>query len=92
LSIAKGAASKKVRDIVRPEYGRRVAAVCEALKAVEASRLAYEELKSQLESADVAWTGLGPMSLGFLGDFIAGRSWQIERVIRESKEAGYYAG
>jgi hypothetical protein len=86
LSEAKGPASTAVCQIVKPEYGRRVAAVAKALEAVEAARADYDDLRNQFEAEDVSWTALGPLSLGFLGD---PRDSHIQRFLREAKEAGY---
>lgn len=89
LAVARTAASKTICTAARPEYGRRVGAVCEALKAVAIARAAYDDLRGELERQDVSWASLGPVSLGFLGD---ARDGHIQRFIREAREAGYYVG
>lgn len=86
LTDAKGPASSAICQTVRPEYGRRVAAVAKALEALALARADYDDLKNQFEAEDVAWSSLIPLSLGFLGD---PRDGQIPRFMREVKEAGY---
>lgn len=86
LSDAKGPASTAVCQIVKPEYGKRVAAVAKALEALAGARADYDDLRNQFEAEDVAWTSLIPLALGFLGD---PRDGQIPRFMREAKEAGY---
>ncbi|QDB99777.1 hypothetical protein [Mesorhizobium sp. 8] len=88
LSVERGAASVKICDQVRAEYGRRVAAICKALEAANAAHREYEQLKNDLEAEDVAWTRLMPMPPRFLGDV---RDGHVHRYLREAKEAGYYA-
>lgn len=87
LAVARTGASKTICTAARPEYGRRVAALCEALWAVSAARAAYDDLRDEFERLDVSWGSLGPVSLGFLGD---ARDGHVHRFIREAKEAGYY--
>lgn len=86
LSDAKGPASLAVCQIVKPEYGRRVAVVAKALETLAAARADYDDLRNQFEAEDVQWTHLVPISLGFLGD---PRDGHIPRFMREVKEAGY---
>ena len=86
LSDAKGSASAAVCQIVKPEYGRRVAAVAKALETLAEARADYDDLRNQFEAEDIAWTSLVPMSLGFLGD---PRDGHIPRFMRDAKEAGY---
>ncbi len=89
LQVARGTASKEVCRLVRPEYGRRVAAICDALLAVAAARADYDELRDEFERHDVAWGSLIPMSLNFMGD---ARDGHIQRYLKDAKEAGYYGG
>jgi hypothetical protein len=79
-------ASRAVCATVKPEYARRVAAVCRAVETLAAARAGYEDLRGQFEAEDVAWTSLVPMSLGFLGD---PRDGHLPRLLRDAKEAGY---
>jgi len=89
LADARGPASAKVRAAVKAEYGQRVAAIVEALKAVDEARRSYSELVKNLEVEDVEWTALGPLGLGFLGEVESGMSFHVGRVAREAREAGY---
>lgn len=86
LTTARGKASQLVCDVVRPEYGRRVAAICGALQALAEARAEYDNLRDEFDRNDVAWGSLGPVSLNFLGD---ARDGHIDRFIREAREAGY---
>ncbi|MGW9332296.1 hypothetical protein [Bosea sp. NPDC055594] len=87
LAVARTGASKAICMAARPEYGRRVAALCEALQAVSVARADYDNLRDEFERHDVSWASLGPLGLGFLGD---ARDGHVHRFIREAKEAGYY--
>ncbi|MCP3406210.1 hypothetical protein [Bradyrhizobium sp. CCGB01] len=80
LDDAKGPASTAVCQIVKPEYGKRVAAVAKALEALAEARAGYDDLRNQFEAEDVAWTSLIPLALGFLGD---PRDGQIPRFMKE---------
>lgn len=89
LAEAKSKASVKVCEASRGEYGRRVAAICKALVAVESARQDYYALRDQFEAEDIAWTRLGPLSLGFLGDRSDGK---INYILQEATKSGYYNG
>ncbi|ATU92740.1 hypothetical protein [Phyllobacterium zundukense] len=86
IADARGKASSAVCASVRPEYGRRVAAIAKALEAVQAARNEYAGLVDDLEAENIAWTSLVPVALGFLGDRQDGH---IARFLREAREAGY---
>ncbi|GAB4073183.1 hypothetical protein KHC28_15385 [Ancylobacter sonchi] len=88
LREARGRASRLVCDEVRPEYGRRVAALCRAMQALDAERKSYDELRSQLEVEDIAWSTLRPMNLGWMGNAFDGG--HIEVFLKNAREAGYY--
>ncbi|WP_439496841.1 hypothetical protein [Bosea sp. (in: a-proteobacteria)] len=87
LAVARGAASKTICAMARPEYGRRVAAICDALQALAAARAAYDDLRFEFDTQDVSWGSLVPMSPNFLGD---ARDGHIQRYLSEAKGAGYY--
>jgi hypothetical protein len=82
-------ASVAVCEMVAPEFANRVTAICDALKAVHAARMEYVKLVDALNAEDVAWTRLGSVGLGFLGDHIDGH---VQRVIREAVREGNYNG
>jgi len=88
IDVEKGRASVAVCEVVKPEFGKRVAAAAKALEAAHAARMAYVQLIDALNAEDVQWTRLGSMSFGFLGDHLDGH---VQRFIREAKEHGYYA-
>lgn len=72
IAEAKSPASALVVAASRDEYRKRVAAVARAAAELHQARLAYLDLKWQFEAEDVAWTALGPISIGFLGDHTDG--------------------
>lgn len=82
-------ASVAVCEIVKPEFARRVAEICDGLKAVHTARMAYVELVDALNAEDIAWTRLGSVGLGFLGDHLDGH---VQRVIKEATREGNYNG
>ncbi|WP_081158764.1 hypothetical protein [Ensifer aridi] len=86
LTDRRDRASAAVRAAVKDEYGRRVAAVAEALRQANAAHLELVEIIDQLEREDVSWTALGPMQPRFLGD---PRDGHVQRYLREAKELGY---
>lgn len=86
LREARTKASLVVCNAVRPEYGRRVAAIADALKAVASARAEYHQMRDELEREDIAWFSLVPMDPAFLGD---ARDGHIQRYLKEAKEAGY---
>lgn len=86
LAEQKPQANTTAVEACRAEYGRRVAAMVEAFRAVQAAREAYDELRDQFEREDIRWSRLGPMSPNFLGD---ARDGHVQRFIREAREAGY---
>ncbi|MDF2810516.1 MAG: hypothetical protein K0S56_1547 [Microvirga sp.] len=88
LREARSSASRVVCGEVRPEYARRVAALCRALEVLAAERRAYDELRDQLEAEDIAWSTLTPMSLGWLGNPVDGG--HIAVFLKNAQEAGYY--
>lgn len=88
IAVERGKASRIVCDAVRPEYQKRAAVVAKALETVQAARADYEDLRNQFEAEDVAWTSLGPLTLGWLGD---PRDGHIPRFLKDVREAGYYA-
>ena len=86
IAERQGPASRAVVAQCRTEYRRRVAAVVAALQTVQAARAEYDDLRDQFEANDIAWTSLGPLSLGFLGDQ---RDGHIDRLVQDAREAGY---
>lgn len=86
IQTARTTASREACALIKPEYGRRVTALCDALKATAAARASYDELRDQLDAEDIAWGSLVPMVPNFLGD---PRDGHIQRYLKEAKEAGY---
>lgn len=87
IGEARTKASLIVSEAAKPEYGRRVAAICRALEAVAAARAEYAELVDQFERNDISWLRLMPFQPSFLGD---PRDGHLAQYIQEAKTAGYY--
>lgn len=85
---AKGAASQLVCAATRPEYGRRVKAMVDAAKLLDAAHKHYDELRFQFEAEDVAWGSLIPMTPSFLGGSNE-PDRRLARFVREAEAAGY---
>jgi chromosome segregation ATPase len=88
LSEARNGASKAVCDVVRGEYQRRLGAVCEAAKALEAAREQHDALLDDIEREDVNLAYLRAVRPFFLGDRHDGK---VSYFLREVKEAGHNA-
>ncbi|WP_245525732.1 hypothetical protein [Mesorhizobium sp. M00.F.Ca.ET.216.01.1.1] len=87
LNAAKGAASTKVREAVKPEYTRLVQAMAKAIEALKMARAEYDSLLDQFSAEDVEWTALTPMQPTFCGDRHDGH---LERWLRAAREIGYH--
>lgn len=83
---ARGRASATVREKVKPEYGKRVAALASALEQAHAARLSLRELVEEMEVDGCSWAALGVFEPSFLGDREDGH---VHRFVREAKVAGY---
>jgi hypothetical protein len=89
IAAARTAASAKVVEAVRPEYGRRVQVLGQALVAAYVAHSELLELTDQLNAADVAWSGLTPLqATRLLGDRRDNYS-QLAIWLREAASAGY---
>lgn len=88
LLDAEGAASLKVCEQSRPEYGRRVQAICRALQELDVAYQALEDLKNDFERENIRWTRLTPLLPTWAGSSKDPDS-RISRYLREAKEAGY---
>jgi hypothetical protein len=64
---ARGAASTKICERVRPEHQRRAGAICAKLVELHAAVADYVELADALNASDVAWQGIMPCHPKFLG-------------------------
>ncbi|MCK1299608.1 hypothetical protein IVB33_18915 [Bradyrhizobium sp. 24] len=84
LEEARNGASKAVCDSVRGEYQRRLSAVCEAAKVLEAARDQHDALLDDIEREDVNLAYLRPVRAHFPGDR---RDGKISYFLREVKEA-----
>lgn len=86
IEEARNGASKAVCDTVRQEYQRRLGAVCDAAKALEAARQEHDELLDNVEREDVSLSYLSPVRPFFLGDLREGKVFYF---LKEVKEAGH---
>lgn len=86
MDEARNGASKVVCDTVRNEYRRRLAAVCEIAKALEAAREEHDVLLDEIEREDVNLAYLRPVRAHFLGDRRGGK---IGYFLKECAEAGH---
>ncbi|MET4258477.1 chromosome segregation ATPase [Bradyrhizobium sp. S3.12.5] len=86
MDEARNGASKVVCDTVRHEYRRRLAAVCEVAKALEAAREGHDALLDDIEREDVNLAYLRPVRAHFLGDR---RDGKIGYFLKECAEAGH---
>lgn len=69
ISEARLAASRKICEAIKPEYGEVVRRLCMALLAVHEAHLDYRQFAGELNDADLAWSGyLTPMHPQMLGD------------------------
>jgi hypothetical protein len=90
LADARGRASTAVVAASRMEYARRVKAMVEAMRALDAAHREYDDLRFQFEAEDIAWTSLVPMTPAFLGGANE-PDRRIARFMREAEAAGYGA-
>ncbi|TIL64489.1 hypothetical protein [Mesorhizobium sp.] len=79
-------ASLAVCDAVRPEIGKRVAALVAALQAADIAHGELNELILAIEAEGVSWAALGPIRPFFLNEPGSGR---IAGYIKDVSEAGY---
>lgn len=88
ISDARVSAGAAVCKTIRPEYGRRVAALIRALEGADEARRHLSDLTDTLERDDVSWLSLGVFKANFLGDAVDGH---IPRMALEAKGFGYVA-
>ncbi|WP_445222128.1 hypothetical protein ACKWRH_21125 [Bradyrhizobium sp. Pa8] len=86
LDEARNGASKLVCDNARPEYARRLGALCRLLAEVEVARQSHDELLDDLEREDVNPGYLRIVRPFFLGDR---RDGKISYFVKEAREAGH---
>jgi hypothetical protein len=85
---AKGAASQLVCAAARPEYARRVKAMVDAAKLLDAAHKHYDDLRFAFEAEDVSWGSLIPMTPAFLGSSME-PDRRLARFVRDAVAAGY---
>ncbi|TIS53032.1 MAG: hypothetical protein E5W91_32680 [Mesorhizobium sp.] len=88
LTDAHTEASRAACAKVRPEFAKRVGAMIEAMKALDAAHLSFEELCRDLEAEDIRYGTLGQVKPYFLGDAHDG-SGRIANYLKEAREHGY---
>lgn len=86
LAESRNGASKAVCDSVRGEYQRRLGALCDAARALEAVREQHDALLDDIEREDVNIAFLRPVRPFFLGDR---REGKVHHFLKECAEAGH---
>jgi phage shock protein A len=86
IDEARDRASKTICDGARQEYQRRLGAMCDAARALEAARQDHDALLDDLEREDVRKDYLRPVHPHFMGDR---RDGKIGYFLREVKGAGH---
>lgn len=86
IEEARNGASKAVCDSVRAEYQRRLGALCDAARALEAARQEHDELLDDVEREDVRIDYLRPVRPFFMGDR---RDGKVFYFLKEAREAGH---
>lgn len=89
IGQARHRASEKIIEQVRPEYGRRVEAICSALLVLREASAAYVELTDALAAKDISWLSLEPLPVSFAGapNDPNGRT---ARYLQSASRAGYF--
>lgn len=83
-------ASGVVCEQIKPEYGRRVARLAEALIAAHRAHVDLVDLIDQLEREDVAWTSLHPLQpIAILGE-ARDRHSKLASWLMAAASAGYF--
>ncbi|WP_394891105.1 hypothetical protein ACG873_07220 [Mesorhizobium sp. AaZ16] len=82
LTTARMKASAIIVDEVRAEYRTRVYAVCKALIAAFQASRSLEDLKSDLNDKEVAWTSLNPVG-------VEGLHHRFAHFLQESIRCGF---
>lgn len=84
IEEARNGASKAVCDTVRQEYQRRLGAVCDAARALDAARQDHDSLLDDIEREDVSLAYLNVVRAHFLGDR---RDGKVHYFLKEAAEA-----
>lgn len=87
IAAARDVASKTACDAIRGEYQRRLSAVCDAARALEAAREQHDLLLDDMEREDINLAFLRPVHPHFMGDRREGR---VPYFLRECVEAGHH--
>lgn len=89
LADRRGPASRLACERVRSEYGNRIKAVCEALRAANEAHRQLDAFIDALEERDIQWLQLGVHRPVFLGDSRTGSGGHVERFLKDATEAKY---
>lgn len=90
ITAARPAAERAICDAARPEAKKRIAALCEALRAVDAAHIDLNDLFLAIEAQGVSAGGLGQVRPFFLSD-PQDPQRKIAQYLKEVREAGYAA-
>lgn len=90
IGQARYRASEKIVSDIRPEYGRRVEAICSALLVLREASAAYVALTDELAAKDISWLTLEPLPVSFVGapNDPTGRT---ANYLRAASRAGYFS-
>lgn len=87
IAEARPAANRKAAELVRPEFGRRIRKMVDAMKALDAAHAEFDALCQDMDSVDIQYGHLGPKPY-WLGDRRDG-SGRIANYLKEAEAAGY---
>lgn len=88
ITVARVQVSKTITDALRPEYGRRVQAICEALVQAHEASVELHGLIAEFEAKDIAWSRLEPLQPRLLGGPTDAHS-HLRRYLKDALKAGY---
>jgi hypothetical protein len=84
---ARMAASAVIREQIRPEHERLVAAICKQMIELHRANLAYHEFAAKCNAAEISWSALEPMFARFLGTPAAGS--KLADYLKMAAKAGF---
>ena len=83
IADARTPANRAACAAVKPEFDRRMGALCDALKAADAAHQTLDELCMALEAEDIQYGSLGPRPF-----FLGGAREPDRQIVRFLKEVG----
>lgn len=83
VADARPAANRAACAAVKPEFDRRLGALCDALRVVDAAHQEFDQLCQALEAEDIQYGSLGPRPF-----FLGGAREPDRQIVRFLREAG----